>query len=178
MLRWRKHVVFLKSKPDDIFWGGWRRAKEVKKIDPNKAGHWILDPAYERQWSEFAGAMEMAWREGGWTVYIDEAYYLTNLGLEDSMVRLLTQGRSKAITVVVGMQRPSRVTRFAISEPTHVVSFLLNDAADRKRLSEFTSKGLADAVPELDPHQFIYYNRASRQLVKGTAQTLEGILNG
>jgi hypothetical protein len=178
LLRWRKHVVFLKTKPDDIYWGGWRRVREVKRIDPRQHGHWILDPAFERQWSEFSRAMSMAWTEGGWTVYADEAYYLTSLGLEDSLVKLLTQGRSKAISVVVGMQRPAWVSRFALSEPTHVFAFRLGDKRDLRAISEGVSDDLAQAVPELDQYQFAYYHKVTRRLRTGTAQDLEEILNG
>lgn len=122
--------------------------------------------------------MSMAWTEGGWTVYADEAYYLTSLGLEDSLVKLLTQGRSKAISVVVGMQRPAWVSRFALSEPTHVFAFRLGDKRDLRAISEGVSDDLAQAVPELDQYQFAYYHKVTRRLRTGTAQDLEEILNG
>ena len=47
------------------------------------------------------------------------------------MERLLTQGRSKGISVVTGMQRPARISRFALSESTHTIAFFL-EGRDRK----------------------------------------------
>ena len=168
----------LVSKPDAILWSKWKTvttAKALKTTD--SGGYYRLFPPFERQGLEFRYAFDKVWDEGSWTVYIDEGYYLQHeLGLEHTMVKHLTQGRSKHISVVVGMQRPFWINRFALSEPTHIFAFRLGDRRDLRAISEGISGELAAVVPKLDKFQFAYYNKDSEALKRGTAQTLVEVL--
>lgn len=114
------------------------------------------------QQEEIALALERVWQHGGWTVYIDELFYVTKmLGLGLMVERLLTQGRSKGISVVCGMQRPTGITRYAISESTHVVSFFL-EGRDRKVLGEAGASIVADAGETLGKYEFAWFYRPER----------------
>jgi len=121
----------------------------------------MLDPKYEHQFAEFHLALEKVWRQGGWTVALDELLYLDRLGLRKPIERLLTQGRSKGISVLVGMQRPAQVTRFAISESMHVLSFGL-EGRDAKELGLATQRWVGDAVAQLGRYEFAWYRRPDR----------------
>lgn len=122
----------------------------------------VLAPAYARQQEEIALALERVWTQGGWTVYVDELFYVTSmLGLAKFIERLLTQGRSKGISVIVGMQRPVHVTRFAISEATHVLTFFL-EGRDTKTMAEAASPTIAELGPTLRRHEFAWYYRPER----------------
>jgi len=132
----------------------------------------VLFPKYENQAIEFAKALDLVWKQGGWTIYLDELFYLDKLGVRLFIERLLTQGRSKGISVVSGMQRPVSVTRFAIGESSHVVSFGL-EGRDAKLLGEVASPKLSKVVQELPRHAFAWYNVPTRQFWKGKYQDLE-----
>ena len=131
-------------------------------------------------------------RQGRWTIVIDEFWLATRLGLGDDIDELLTQGRSAKITTVVGMQRPVAISRFAISQATHVVSFIV-EGRDVKTLAEAatprflpliseqwrdmaTHRAEAARTPMLRKHEFAYYNRPDRFMARGTAQSLAAIL--
>ena len=118
--------------------------------------------------------MEEVWKQGGWTLYLDELFYLTRLGLTPLIDRLLTQGRSKGITVVSGMQRPVSVTRYAVSQATHIIAFQ-QEGRDAKTLREFGGESLyRDLTSGLRRHEFVWFHRPSRKTFIGKVQDLEG----
>lgn len=108
---------------------------------------------------------QMIWKQGGWTLYIDETYYVEHeLGLHRPLIKLLTQGRSKWITVVLGVQRPAWVSRFVMSEPTHVFNSRLHDQRDIKMISLMDGDEYADKVMQLKRFEFEYLDRDSRHM--------------
>ena len=119
----------------------------------------------------------MAYSEGGWTVYADEMYYIKHLGLEPEAIKLLTQGRSQRVTAVVGLQRPSWVTRFAFSETVHYFSFRLGDRRDVLAMRDITGNAeYAEVLPQLKPYEYAYLDTRIGQVRLGTRETLEDIL--
>ncbi len=159
LLKQRQYVLILKSKPDDIEYEGTKLVKEAASLKSQRQWRWVLEPTYSKQATEFEKAYELVWREGGWTVDIDELYYHNDmLKIKEPINRLLTQGRSKGISVVCGMQRPSGVTRFAVGESTHVLSFQL-EGRDASIFRDATSRSAADAVTGLQRHEFVWYRR-------------------
>jgi hypothetical protein len=146
-------------------------------MDDTRYESFQLNPRYADQRREFRDALERAWIQGGWTVYGDELFYLSErLRLAEPIERLLTQGRSKGISVALGMQRPARVTRFAISESTHVLSFHL-EGRDAKELSYATTPNMESAVKALRGHQFVWF-RQPYTLWVGQLDLARGELRG
>lgn len=131
----------------------------------------LVDPPYEKQLATFWNACELAWRQKGWAVYFDELLYLTDIGMERQVTRMLTQGRSANLTAICGMQRPVRVTRYALSEPTHLISFRV-EPRDVKTLAELGAESWAQKVAELEEYQFAWYYRPKRQIWVGRVQDL------
>lgn len=131
----------------------------------------VLAPAYEDLRSEFATALEQVWLDGGWTVNLDELFALTQLKLTAYIDRLLTQGRSKHLTVVAGMQRPVGVTRNAIAQATHVLC-AFQEGRDLKTVVEATSPRFAPILNDLARYEFGWYYRPNRQFWRGRAQDL------
>lgn len=181
----RKWRIMLVTKPDDLTWGGWHTVKTAEAIKPrpadqpgeaDKGTSWRLYPPYEKSGQIFAAAFARVWREGSWCLYADEAYHVQRKGLEDQLIKLLTQGRSKRITVVSGVQRPSWVTRFVFSEATHLFCFQCGDRRDLKTLRDGVSDDFADAVMDLKRFEYVYYNKVSRRMVRGTVRTLRDVL--
>ena len=171
----RKHVVVLRTKPDDVRFPGFHKVDEVAKLGNIRYTKYLLTPKYDFQQFQLAKAMDMAWKEGGWTIAIDETYYATEmLRLGRSINKLLTQGRSKHITVVAGMQRPAWVSRFAMSQATHAFVFRC-EGRDLTTLSQSLSPRIVKPVENLTGHDFVYFNRATKEVTVGNANKLKEI---
>ncbi len=175
LLDYRQYVIVLRTKPDDVQFPGYLRIKRIESI--NTAHHrYLLEPKYERQRLELHRALEMAWKGGGWTVAIDELYYAQErLKLEQPIEMLLTQGRSKHISVVCGMQRPVGVTRFALSQCTHWFVFR-QEGRDVKTLRDAGHPELEKIVPSLGKYEFVYWRRGTREFIVAKAQQLGELL--
>jgi hypothetical protein len=169
--------LVLRSKPDSVTYDTDRVIRTAHGMGDTRYDSFTLNPRYEAQRREFSQALENAWRQGSWTVYVDELFYQSErLKLGEPIERLLTQGRSKNISVAVGMQRPARVSRFAISESTHVLSFGL-EGRDAKELSYATTRAVEDAVRALPEHHFVWFKRP-RTIWVGTLDVRAGELRG
>jgi ABC-type dipeptide/oligopeptide/nickel transport system ATPase component len=174
LMAMRDNVVVCRTKPDDIKFPGFKVVKSASAMDV--AGRYLLTPKYERQAIEIAEALDKAWKQGHWTIALDELYYTTQMLKLDAYInRLLTQGRSKNITVITGMQRPAWVSRFALSQATHAFLFV-TEGRDTKTISQSLSPRLAAVVGELRKHEFVYFHRPSRSIRRGYAQNLQELI--
>lgn len=174
----RQYVVVLRTKPDDIKFPGFRRVTKASAMDDMYQTRLLLTPKHERQAIEGYDMLNRVWDMGGWTVVIDELWYVEKLlRLQPYVERLLTQGRSKKISVVVGMQRPAQVSRFAISQCTHLFTFSV-EGRDLQTIKEATTPRIVDPVTALPKHRFAYYNRHDRFIVTGDAKQLGRVIRG
>jgi DNA helicase HerA-like ATPase len=119
----------------------------------------------------------LIWADGSWCLYIDEAYHIKELGLEPLLIKFLTQGRSKKISVVVGTQRPAWISKFAFSEPTHVFCGRLTLGADLKKIQDEFGLPFRKAVEGLERYQFAYLDQDSDKIQIGREEDLFGILH-
>ena len=178
LLTRRKYVVVLKTKrdPEDAqYWRGFHLTRRAKTIASRSYDRILLMPEYRAQAREGADLLERIWQQGSWCVVIDENWYAERLGLEPWITRLLTQGRSERITVVVGMQRPVDVSRFGISQAQHVFAFK-GDGRDAETIAKAVDDRLLPIMRGLSGHDFGYYY-APRQLVAtGNARTLGAVI--
>ncbi len=117
--------------------------------------------------------MDKAYKQGGWTIFVDEGFELRRLGLQKIHEKLLTQGRSKGISVVTGVQRPSYVSRFTFSESSHVLSFR-HEGRDVKVMKDAYGETHANAVAGLDKkaYEFAWTDVANGTWV-GNLQALQ-----
>lgn len=173
----RSYTLALRSKADPAPLPGTRIKRAEEFTRDNEIDRYVLDPPYERQLASFWNALETVWRQGRWTVYFDELFYLTGLKdrehrLSSRIDRLLTQGRSKKITVVCGMQRPVQVSRFALSQSTHLIAFRHGGRDIRTTLREEASEEWAETVADLGEYEFAWYYRPKRQIWRGRVQQL------
>lgn len=127
--------------------------------------------------------MDYVYATGGWTLIIDELFYTNRLSLplrnrkvhklETDIEDLFTQGRSKNISVMAGLQRPVAVTRFAISQSKHVLAGVM-ESRDAKELSYATSREMEGIVQRLHDFEFAWYSRPhSISIVKLNMETQE-----
>ena len=89
---------------------------------------------------EFGEVGRVLAAERDYIVYIDEMYYLFQSGAQSKMLAdwqaLWTRGRELKIGVWCGVQRPSRIPLFAMSEADHYFVFRLSMREDRQRIAE------------------------------------------
>jgi hypothetical protein len=197
ILRMREYVVvFLtKSDPRDTeLWksAGFKFIRKASDIDDTRYSRFVLQPRYHEQAREGWRLAEKVYKQGRWTIVFDEFMLAERLGLKEQIEKLLTQGRSNQITVVVGQQRPVVTSRFALSQATHCFTFVV-EGRDADTLAEATTPRLlpmiseryrsmqshraeAAAIPMLREHEFAYYNRKLRVVGRGYARTLNGLL--
>ncbi len=86
-------------------------------------------------------------------IWIDEGLMF---GTGDGIDACFTQGRSKRIPVIMLMQRPVWVSRFAVSEATFIQYFGLSDKRDQQ-----TVKSFAENLPverHLEQYHSYYYD--------------------
>lgn len=177
LVRMRRYVVVYKTKPDPddaTKWRGFHRARRAQAMTDPRNDRILLTPEYRHQPREGWQAMEYAWQQGQWTFVIDELLYAERMGLRNSIERLLTQGRSKKISTIVGMQRPAWTTRFAISQSTHLFTFRL-EGRDIKTVADATTPRLVPLIASLNGFDFAYFNRRERTVSIGNARRLGAI---
>jgi DNA helicase HerA-like ATPase len=195
LLPLREYVVVFVTKSDPRDTSLWQRAgyhiiRRAKDIDDDRYSRFVLQPRYSQQAVEGWRLLERIYRQGRWTVCIDEFMLAERLGLKEQIERLHTQGRSDGISVVVGQQRPVVTSRFAISQSTHVITFRV-EGRDAVTLSEATSPRLlplisekwraahpveSRAIPELREHEFAYYHRGRRFVGRGNARAISRLI--
>lgn len=121
-------------------------------------------------------------------VYIDECYMINPR--DPGLTALYTQGRAKHIPMITLSQRPTMISRFAVSEARFYQVFFLVDERDRKLINSFIpgvdlndlmnpttdDNGRIGPRPLPDYHS-IYYNTAGHEvLVMTPVPTDEEIL--
>lgn len=153
-------------------------------MDDPRVSRLVLHPKWENQQSEFGRALDKVWRQGGWTVYGDELYYLDQeLRLRPLLNRLLTQGRAPGrISVVCGMQRPTNVSRFAIGEASHIICFGLEERdakiLENRKLQTIVAGDERRDIEGLGSHEFAWYHVPSRKIWRGKLNIRSGQLTG
>jgi hypothetical protein len=173
LIQLRQYVVFFRTKPDknkfpDLF--HTRTADAMRHFNGMRL---LLEPDYKRQAVEGYRMLDNAWQDGSWCVVIDELWYAEEqLGLRDYVNRMLTQGRSKDISAVLGVQRPVDISRFALSETKHLFIFQTEGRDLKFTLRDSTTDRIVPAVQSLQRYEFIYYNRETGQIAKGNANRL------
>lgn len=174
----RQYVIVFRTKPDDIKFPGFRKAATVKAMDDMYETRILLEPKHGQQMRQGYELLTRVWDQGGWTIVIDEEWYVeARLHLTEWVETLLTQGRSKKISVIIGAQRPARISRFAISQCTHLFSFRI-EGRDLQTIKEATTPRIVGPIASLTGHDFVYYNRSLRVVAKGNARVLERTLSG
>jgi hypothetical protein len=179
LLAWgpRDFVILVRTKDDDTRLPSvFKRTRDVEAIDDPRTDRWVVDLTRSmraEQAEQVDRLLEKVWEQRGWTVGIDELFYVFDrLRCGEMIEQLLTQGRGARITVVVGMQRPVRVTRFALSEVSHVLCFGV-EGRDRATLAEATSTRFADACVDLPRHTFVWWSRRHNATWTGRIEDLE-----
>lgn len=119
---------------------------------PTKPGVYIYHPVPEQDDDEVTAVLWEIWRRGNMCVVIDEGFMIKDRN--PAFRALLTQGRSKGISLIVLSQRPVWMDRFVFSESMFFQVFRLQHRKDRKAVQEFIPKNIDKRLPEY--HSYYY----------------------
>lgn len=175
LLKQRRYVVVLRTKVDDVQFGMDVVTKSHLMMNNLRVNRIELRPdrmPQDHRRAEVFAAYRLAGRQGGWTVYTDETWFVEHrLGLTLEIEDLLTQGRSqdsRPLTMALAAQRPARISRFVLSQATHVIAWNV-EPREAKTLGESTSDLYAAICSTLDleAHEFAWFHRPTRRIWRG-----------
>lgn len=179
----RDYVVFLSTKridstQDELKSMGYKVIHDVRELHPDVTPKAILRPPWPDVSAKrlkalhaeiFGEALMTVFRQGYWTVVMDEARYLTHdLNLSDAAQLLWLQGRSLGITVVAGTQRPRWIPLEAYDQATHLFFWKDKDRQNVDRVAELAGLSrntVQEVVPSLRKHEMLYASRETDELV-------------
>jgi len=179
------YVTVFATKPRDssmdrLIRGGYYPIRKWESLDPLQYPRRVLWPdvsdmatAIDHQRSVFHDAFLKIYREGGWTLAVDELWYIDNiLKLEMDIKLYLLQARALDISLLVATQRPAWVPLEVYDQSTHLFFWRDNDETNLKRLSgiSFRSANLIKSVvSDLDKYQVLYINTRTGEMCRTRA---------
>lgn len=180
----RKYVIVVRTKDDDVKYRSdvkvtkvGNTAAAIDDVRNNRIEIAINRNEYDQQAEAIRTAIAKVWKMGGFTIYFDELWLCERkLKLTSDIEKLLTQGRSLGVSVVLGMQRPSQISRFALSQASHVVSFR-TEGRDLLTLKQAFGPRMAE-VETLPKHHFLWYSIDDRATWTGQVQELQSNAKG
>src|SRR5581483_599938 len=120
------------------------------------------------QRERFREALFSAFRQGGWTIYLDEIRYITaRLGLNAEAELILEQGRSVDVSMLGGYQRPRNIPLLFYDQPEKLFFFKETDGENLSRMAEIVSwldrKLMVHTISHLEKYDFLYLDKASER---------------
>lgn len=133
-----------------------------------RGGKYNLHPLIQKDDAEIERLLEQVHKQGNWIVYIDEGYMISPRSY--MLMALYTQGRSKKISVITLSQRPTWISRFAVTEASVIQVFNLNGKDDVKTLeNNIRSRDknyLLDTVDKLERYSsFVWYSKKREGII-------------
>jgi len=181
----RKYVTAFGTKPRDLVLDQFARKHnyefmtEWKNLDATKVPRRMLWPdardlySVKNQRRQFTLAFERIYREGNWTLYLDELWFIAKmLKLEYEVKMYLLQARANGISLVVATQRPAWVPLEVYDNSTWVFFWRDNDETNLKRISgiSWLSKNLVQMiVARLERYEALAINVRTGKMVRTMA---------
>lgn len=191
VLKLRKYVLALDPKGGDstLKAAGFERItkwdrntlrKIQRKIEDDEPVRLIVGPIVETREDQaamrvlFSKVLRDVFRQGGWTVYVDEMQVLSDrrlMNLAGDAEALLIAARDKGVSFVSSFQRPANVPRTASDQSSWFVVFHTRDVDVVGRLAEMAGQSKAQmrgALRGLLPHSCLVFSRNPRQPIIAT----------
>lgn len=173
LMPYRKYSIMLGTKPDDKLYRqimareGFHRVESIHEIRPwmNKILLWpkqrkTIDETMTVQQKAFKDALNVIVNHGGWTVWVDECKYISEmLHLRTQLTYCLEQLRSINATVICGAQRPAWLPLSVLSSSSHAFLWKSVYRDDARRLADIggvDAKAIAEELKTLGKHEFLY----------------------
>ena len=168
----RKYNIFFGTKPADPLYkklikDGYRHIQsfdEIKSYDKNLL-LWpkftnTIDGTMATQEAVFRHALDRIVEDGGWTLWVDEAKYASEmLNLRKQISFCVDQLRSNNSSVICGAQRPAWLPQSVLANATHVFLWKSTNREDQIKLADIggiDAKVVRDEAKSLGSHEFIY----------------------
>lgn len=177
----KPYVVVFATKPRDetmntLIGSGYLKMERWQSIDPRQFPRRVLWPDARRMASQktqqeiFHDAFARIYVEGGWTVALDELWYMTKiLKLAGDIKQFLLQGRSLGISLIAATQRPAEVPLEVYDQSTHLFFWRDNDERNLMRLSGISYKSarlVRQIVSDLEKFQVLYINTRTGEMLR------------
>jgi len=172
LVKKRTYNIFFGTKPDDKLYhqllaDGFVRKESFDEIKPweNNILLWVkqrstIRETIDAQREAFRQALNSIVIQKGWTVWIDEAKYLSQmLGLKEELTYCVEQLRSIDSTVICGAQRPAFLPPSVLAGSTHVFLWKTTNKLDAEKLSDIggiDASIVRNEAKSLGKHEFIY----------------------
>lgn len=175
------YVVVFATKPKDesmdgLIRTGYYPIKRWQSLNPQKFPRRVLWPDASSLDSDrvqaevFHDAFARIYREGGWTVAIDELWYIINiLKLERDVKTYLLQARALGISLLAATQRPAWVPLEVYDQSTHLFFWRDNDENNLRRLSGISFRSadlIRSVVADLEGFQVLYINTRTGEMLR------------
>lgn len=126
---------------------------------PGDTGLYIVNPLPNEQ-EALNDFFQRIWEKGDIGVWVDEGYMIE---IKDAFNALLTQGRSRKISLIVLSQRPAWISKFVFSEASYIMVFRLGHEDDRKSVAKFVP---IDPKHRLPNYHSYWYNVNDNEVIK------------
>jgi energy-coupling factor transporter ATP-binding protein EcfA2 len=181
MLPLHPYVVVFATKPKDdtidkLVAEGYYHMERWQSMDSRQYPRRVLWPnatrmdSTEHQAEVFHHALGAIYREGGWTVALDETWYVINvLKLGQDVKTYLLQARSLGISLVCATQRPANVPLEIYDQSSHLFFWRDNDESNLRRISGISwrsSELIRTIVANLEEFQVLYVNTRTGRMVR------------
>lgn len=190
ILPFHPYVTVFATKPRDetmeyLVTHGYIVLDKWKSIDPKNYPRRVIWPdarklnSHQTQRKIFTEAFSKIYREGGWTLALDETWYFINtLKLDHPVKTFLLQARSLGISLVAATQRPSMVPLEIYDQSTWLFFWRDNDEQNLKRIAGLSvhSAGLIKSiVSSLERYQVLVINTRTGEMIRTRCPKVEGI---
>jgi hypothetical protein len=187
------YVVVFATKPQDesmdtLIRTGYVKMERWQSLDARQFPRRVLWPnarsldSAEYQARVFHHAFHAIYLEGGWTVALDETWYVNNtLGLTNDIKMYLLQARSLKISLVCATQRPANVPLEIYDQSSHLFFWRDNDETNLRRLSGISWRSaelVRRIVSNLEEFQVLYINTRTGQMLRTRAPAFTPIGRG
>jgi DNA helicase HerA-like ATPase len=131
----------------DVLLNSLERTREIGYEIPKKPGLYILH-AHPEDGDAMENWLRKTWERGNMGLYFDEGMMLPNQRGVGAAATLQIQGRSRKIPIITLSQRPVDISRYAVSQASHVVMFRTSDKRDDETLTQVVPRDFPDWVPQ------------------------------
>lgn len=173
LMPYRKYSIMLGTKPEDPLYRsiirrhGYVRVQSIHEVKPwmDKILLWpkqqgTIELTMRAQKKAFMDALDVIVTHGGWTVWVDECKYISEmLHLRTQLTYCLEQLRSINATVICGAQRPAWLPLSVLSSSSHAFLWKSTYRDDAKRLADIggvDAKAISAELATLGKHEFLY----------------------
>lgn len=188
LLPMHRYVVVFATKPRDetmtaLIQSGYLKMDRWTSLDAKQYPRRVLWPpagtlhSATRQKEVFKDAMGRIYLEGGWTVAVDETWFVVNeLRMGHEIKMYLLQARALGISLVCATQRPAFIPLEIYDQSTHLMFWRDNDESNLKRISGISwrsSNLIRNIIANLEIHQVLYVNTRTGEMCRTRCPKVE-----